>query len=75
MRATSILATPVETALTTRSKAPIDCGPAIPQHHVPAVFEEVIRHRAYFKWVASGMPDGDGANFWLEAEHELLQRT
>ncbi len=69
---TAILAKPVETALTARSKATISSGPAIPPHHGPAVIEEAIRHRAYFKWVARGMPEGDGVDFWLEAEQELL---
>lgn len=32
-----------------------------------------IRERAYSKWVAAGMPEGDGGRFWLEAEQELLQ--
>jgi hypothetical protein len=70
--ATAILTKPAETALTTRSKAPIPSGPAIPPHHGPVVIEEAIRHRAYLKWVARGMPNGDGVNFWLDAEQELL---
>lgn len=37
------------------------------------VSEEEIRHRAYLKWEAAGRPAGDGANFWIEAQRELLQ--
>lgn len=70
---TVILAKPVETALTTRSKATIPSGPAIPPHHVPAANHEAIRHHAYLKWLVAGKPDGDGLNFWLEAEQEHLQ--
>ena len=70
--ATAILTKPVETILTTRPESTIHSGPAIPPHHCPRVFEETIRHRAYLKWVARGMPAGDGVNFWLEAEQELL---
>jgi hypothetical protein len=33
--------------------------------------EEAIRLSAYKKWEAAGMPNGDGVNFWLEAEREL----
>lgn len=34
--------------------------------------EEGIRMRAYQKWEAAGHPPGDGIQFWLEAERELL---
>lgn len=69
---TAILAKPVETALTTRSIATIPSGPAIPPHHCPRAFEDAIRHRAYLNWVAAGRPEGDGVDFWLEAEKHLL---
>ena len=36
---------------------------------------EEIRHRAYLKWEAAGKPDGNGAQFWIEAEQELLQQS
>ena len=39
------------------------------------VTEERIRERAYLKWEAAGRPGGDGLNFWLEAQQELLQET
>ena len=32
-----------------------------------------IRMRAYEKWEAAGCPTGDGVQFWLQAERELLQ--
>ena len=35
--------------------------------------QAVVRGRAYQKWEAAGKPNGDGVNFWLEAEQELLQ--
>jgi CBS domain-containing protein len=38
-----------------------------------AIFEQSIRLNAYKKWEAAGRPIGDGLNFWLEAERELLQ--
>ena len=31
-----------------------------------------IRMRAYEKWEAAGRPAGDGVQFWLQAETELL---
>lgn len=35
--------------------------------------DEDIRLRAYEKWEAAGRPNGDGIQFWLQAEQELLQ--
>ena len=69
---TAILAKPAESSPTTRLKATAPSGPAIPPHHCPVVFEEAIRHRAYLRWEAAGMPDGEGVDFWLAAERELL---
>jgi len=54
--------------------AAVASGPAIPPHDGPVAIHEAIRHRAYLKWLVAGMPDGDGVNFWLEAEQEHLQR-
>ena len=34
---------------------------------------EDIRLCAYQKWVAAGKPNGDGVQFWLEAEQELVE--
>jgi hypothetical protein len=33
---------------------------------------ETIRELAYLKWEAAGWPSGDGVEFWLAAEAELL---
>ena len=33
-----------------------------------------IRPLAYQKWQEAGSPSGDGAEFWLAAETELLRR-
>ena len=32
-----------------------------------------IRRRAYEKWERAGKPAGDGVQFWLEAEQELMR--
>lgn len=37
--------------------------------------EEAVRLSAYLKWEAAGKPEGNGANYWLEAEKEHLQRS
>jgi hypothetical protein len=37
------------------------------------ISEETIRSHAYRKWEAAGRPDGDGLQFWLDAEKELSQ--
>ncbi|RLS40373.1 MAG: DUF2934 domain-containing protein [Planctomycetota bacterium] len=34
--------------------------------------EEEIRELAYSKWEAAGCPSGDGFDFWLEAELEVI---
>jgi len=41
-------------------------------HNGESVSEEDIRHCAYQKWENAGRPPGDGVQFWLEAEHELV---
>lgn len=33
--------------------------------------DDVIRTRAYFLWEQAGRPDGDGNQFWLQAEREI----
>ena len=34
-----------------------------------------IRQLAYEKWEAAGKPPGDGSDFWLQAEKELVDRN
>ncbi|MBP3955979.1 DUF2934 domain-containing protein [Gemmata sp. G18] len=34
--------------------------------------EDKIRARAFFLWEQAGRPEGDGAEFWLRAEQELV---
>lgn len=33
--------------------------------------EDLIRERAYLNWEAAGSPEGDGIDYWLEAEQEI----
>jgi hypothetical protein len=40
--------------------------------HRKSVSDEDIRLCAYQKWEAAGKPAGDGVQFWLEAEQELM---
>ena len=42
--------------------------------HAQLASAETIRLCAYRKWESAGKPTGDGIQFWLEAEHELMQR-
>jgi Protein of unknown function (DUF2934) len=42
-------------------------------HNGKLVLDEAIRLCAYQKWEAAGKPTGDGIQFWLEAEQELLE--
>jgi hypothetical protein len=32
---------------------------------------DMIRERAYFKWMESGCPASDGKEFWVQAEAEI----
>jgi hypothetical protein len=34
-----------------------------------------IRQLAYEKWEAAGKPPGDGSDFWLQTEKELVDRS
>jgi len=45
-------------------------GPKTPAAR--SVSADLIRLCAYRKWEVAGKPAGDGAEFWLEAERELL---
>lgn len=38
----------------------------------PSVSRTEIRLFAYEKWIAAGQPPGDGVQFWLEAEQQLM---
>jgi len=42
-------------------------------HNGKLVSEEDIRLCAYQKWESAGKPAGDGVQFWLEAEQELVE--
>jgi hypothetical protein len=42
------------------------------RHNGKSVADEQIRICAYQKWEAAGKPTGDGIQFWLEAEQELI---
>jgi hypothetical protein len=44
---------------------------AAPSRNGQPVLVEEIRKIAYQKWERAGKPDGDGVNFWLDAEREL----
>ncbi len=39
----------------------------------PLLLLNDIRDRAYDKWQNAGMPPGDSARFWLEAEQEIRE--
>ena len=42
------------------------------QQQMHDAYEEAIRDLAYRKWEEAGSPCGDGVNFWLEAEQEVM---
>ena len=47
----------------------MNLGPRTPPRSGPT--EDEIRARAHAMWEQAGRPDGDGVQFWLEAEKEL----
>jgi hypothetical protein len=61
--------TPAKPAGKPREEEPISPTPLARQ---PPAADE-IRLRASLRWEAAGRPPGDGINFWLEAEQDLLQ--
>jgi hypothetical protein len=42
-------------------------------HHARSVCADDIRRRAYEKWERAGKPPGDGVQFWLEAEQDMMR--
>ena len=42
-----------------------------PQQTFEHADEDRIRDRAYELWEAAGRPEGDGVEFWYQAEHEI----
>ncbi len=55
-------------AQTTVSPQPDQSGARTGSRPTP----DEIRQLAYEKWEAAGKPSGDGSDFWLQAEKELL---
>jgi hypothetical protein len=37
--------------------------------------EDKIRELAYLKWEKAGYPQGNGVEYWLQAEEEMLCST
>jgi hypothetical protein len=46
--------------------------PEEPERQIPVPTKEEIRNRAFRIWEFAGKPDGDGVQFWLEAEQDLV---
>ena len=57
----------------TKSTIAVVAVPAPPAQSDTKASEEAIRHHAYLKWLVAGKPEGNGVNFWLEAEQEHMQ--
>ncbi len=72
-RRTSEAETPlgVSDAQTTISAQPDQLG----AHARSLPTPDEIRQLAYDKWEAAGRPPGDGSEFWLRAEKELVDRN
>lgn len=79
-RATVELESPVTD--TTGVRLLSDCNHCEPgnhsQHLTPEqrmdACEEEIRQLAYQKWEQAGCPSGDGFDFWIEAERDVMSR-
>jgi len=64
------LAQPDSTEQTTATQTASSAGK---DHNARLVSVEDIRLCAYRKWESAGKPTGDGIQFWLEAEQDLVQ--
>jgi hypothetical protein len=65
--APSVAVNPTAAAIPARVVAPSD-----PNQRRQRATADEIRVLAYHKWVSAGQPEGDGAQFWVDAEQELL---
>ena len=61
---------PAPTRATQPATAPVETN-----HPARSVSADDIRLCAYRKWERAGKPAGDGVQFWLEAEQELMHGT
>ena len=72
-KAAAILTRPASAKPTTKLKSAATSGQGNKAQTARTTFEEAIRLRAHQKWESAGKPDGDGLQFWLEAEREISQ--
>jgi hypothetical protein len=52
---------------------PTGFAPGTGAQRAPVVSADNLRLCAYQKWERAGRPPGDGIQFWLEAEQELVK--
>jgi hypothetical protein len=48
-------------------------APGDQAQNAKAVSEDTVRLHAFWNWTLAGKLEGDGVNFWLQAERELSQ--
>ena len=70
---TATSATTADNAPTDRPAVPVVSAAGNPAPIAKRAGDGDLRVCAYLKWEAAGKHDGDGTQFWLEAEKELLQ--
>lgn len=68
-------ATPTTTKQPAKAGAKASISACSHEGHQGKVCEDVVREKAYLKWEKAGYPSGDGVQFWLEAESELVQES
>ena len=65
--------TPVRAEKKVAVVAPSQATPASPPKPTEALSSESkIRELAYEKWESAGCPEGDGVEFWLAAERQII---
>ncbi|MBS0266872.1 MAG: DUF2934 domain-containing protein [Planctomycetes bacterium] len=72
LNGTTIVTLPETTTLTEQSANTGTAEASLLRVPLEISNEDAIRHRAYYKWEAAGKPAGDGVDFWLAAEQELI---
>jgi hypothetical protein len=73
MMATRVAKAPSPAIPQANHSNPKAAGPAAAATFAKPLCQDELRRCAYLKWEAAGRPPGDGIQFWLAAEAEMLK--
>lgn len=66
-------ATKTEVSACTLAESATMCGSKSNLSACSKLCEDQVRERAYQLWQEAGSPEGDGVQFWLDAEEQLQE--